>query len=125
MSNSIEMQIAKSEEQLRLAMLRSDVNSLDKLLAPELIFTNHLGQVLTKKDDLVAHQSGTLKIEVLTPSEEHIQLMGDVAVVHVRMHILGSYAGTVSDDDFRFTRVWTLTSSGSWHVVTAHACVVT
>lgn len=86
MSNSIEMQIAKSEEQLRLAMLRSDVNSLDKLLAPELIFTNHLGQVLTKKDDLVAHQSGTLKIEVLTPSEEHIQLIGDVAIVHVRVH---------------------------------------
>ncbi len=125
MSNSIEMQIAKSEEQLRLAMLGSDVNALDKLLAPELMFINHLGQVVTKKDDLAAHESGTLKINVLTPSEQHIQLIGDVAIVHVRMRISGRYADTASDSDFRFTRVWAPASSGSWHVVAAHSCIVT
>ncbi len=76
---------------------------------------------MTKRDDLAAHQSGTLKIEVLTPSEEHIQLIGGVAIVNVRMHISGSYAGVSSESDFRFTRVWAHTSGGSWHVVAAYS----
>ncbi len=124
MSNKIETQIIESEQRLRVAMLQSDVNTLDELLAPELKFTNHLGQVLTKKDDLNAHRSGTLKIEVLTPSEQRIQLTGDVAIVTVRMHILGSYAGNTSESDFRFTRIWARASKEAWHVVAAHASIV-
>ncbi len=69
MHNLLEKQIVEAEKHLRIAMLQSDINALDELLAPELIFTNHLGQRLTKKDDLTAHQTGTLEIEVLEPSE--------------------------------------------------------
>ncbi len=126
MRNPIEKQIVKSEERLRLAMLQSDVNELDELLAPELIFTNHLGQILTKKDDLAAHQSGTLEIEVLEPSEQQIQMIGDdVAVVSVRVHLSGSYAGVRSEADFRFTRIWALSAAGAWRVVAAHSSIVT
>ncbi len=89
MNNSIETEIIKYEARLRQAMLRSDVKALDELLAPELIFTNHLGHLMTKKDDLEAHKSGTLKIEALTPSEENIQIIGDVAIVSVRVHNIG------------------------------------
>ncbi|MDK1044873.1 MAG: nuclear transport factor 2 family protein [Anaerolineales bacterium] len=45
MEDANEAKILKYEERLRKAMLRSDVSALDQLLAPELIFTNHLGQV--------------------------------------------------------------------------------
>lgn len=125
MSNSIESQIIKAEERLRLAMLNSDVNTLDELLAPEVIFTNHLGQVLGKQDDLDAHQSGTLKIKVLTSFDRHIQLIGNVVIVTVRVHLAGSYAGITSEHDLRFTRVWTLSSNGTWQIVAAHSSVVT
>lgn len=125
MSNPIEIQILKAEERLRLAMLSADVNILDELFAPELIFTNHLGQVLGKQDDLHAHQSGMLNIEVLTPSEQRIQLIENVAIVTVRVHLVGSYAGIASNNDFRFTRIWTLSSSGNWHIIAAHSSVVT
>lgn len=124
MNNLIESQIIKAEERLRLAMLQSDVNTLDELLAPDLIFTNHLGHILTKQDDLEAHRSGLLKIEVLTPSEENIQLMGDVAIVTVKAHILGRYADTSSEADFRFTRIWAATTKDSWQIVTAHSCII-
>jgi hypothetical protein len=43
------------------------------LLSPELIFTNHLGQVLGKADDLAAHRSGLLRIEELRPSEQQVR----------------------------------------------------
>jgi hypothetical protein len=72
MSESMESQIRAAEEQLRIAMLRSDVSVLDALLAPELLFTNHLGQVLSKVDDLAAHRSGRLKVQELIPSEQQV-----------------------------------------------------
>jgi hypothetical protein len=125
MVNLIETQILQAEERLRLAMLSSDVNTLNELLAPELIFTNHLGQVLGKQDDLNAHQSGALKIQVLTPSEQGIQLKGNIAIVTVRVHLVGSYAGIASAQDFRFTRVWGLSTIDTWQVVAAHSSVVT
>ncbi len=105
-------------------MLQSDVHALNELLAPELIFTNHLGQILTKQDDLLAHETKILKIETLTISEERIQLIGDTAIVNIRAYILGHYAGVTSANDFRFTRIWALTASGTWHVVAAHSCII-
>ena len=125
MENANEGEILKYEERLRKAMLRSDISALDQLLAPELIFTNHLGQVLSKKDDLESHYSGILKVEALTASEEHVLLMGEVAIVSVRVHLMGSYAGIKSDNDFRFTRVWAQSSGDTWRVVAAHSSLVT
>jgi Domain of unknown function (DUF4440) len=57
----LQAQIVDAEDQLRIAMLSSDVAALDELLAPELIYTNHLGQLLGKDDDLAAYRSGVLK----------------------------------------------------------------
>jgi len=105
MDNTVEMQIVEAEERLGAAMLGSDVGALEELLAPELIFTNHLGGVIGKEDDLAAHRSATVEIHELTPSERHIRIYGDVAIVSVRVHLLGRYAGVSSQGDFRFTRV--------------------
>ncbi|BAZ67784.1 MAG: nuclear transport factor 2 family protein [Pelatocladus maniniholoensis HA4357-MV3] len=116
----VETQIIKAEEQLRLAMLASDVSTLNELLAPEIIITSHLGELLTKQDDLAAHESGLIKINELKPSEQHIQLHTEVAIVSVRMQLSGSYNGRPANGDFRFTRVWAVSSSGNWHIVAAH-----
>ncbi len=124
MNGTVEAQIGNAEEQLRQAMLASDVEALDALLADALIFTNHLGQVLGKQDDLAAHRSGIVTIDELTPSEQRIQYHGDVAVVSARVHLVGSYAGTPSKGDFRFTRVWARSDAGAWQVVAGHATVV-
>lgn len=124
MSNSIKAEIIQCEARLRQAMLQSDLKVLDELLAPELIFTTHLGELVTKEDDLKGHQSGKLKIESLTLLEETIRIVGNVAVVLARVQIVGIYAGVPSEADLRFTRVWTFTSSGSWQVVVAHSSTV-
>ncbi len=124
MNITFETQIIDAEERLRLAMLASDVIVLNELLAPELIFTNHLGQLMTKQDDLNAHESGMIQIDALNASERHIQLYGEVAIVLVRMQLSGSYAGQPASGDFRFTRVWAVSSSGNWHIVAAHIGMV-
>jgi len=117
-------QIKQLEQKLRAAMLSSDLEVLDELLAPELIFTNHLGYILTKQDDLSAHESGTLKIDVINSSEENIIVLAEVAIVTVKVQLIGSYAGVQSDANFRFSRVWALTSSPKWHVIVAHSSII-
>ncbi len=125
MNDGMEEQIVVAEERLREAMLGSDVGVLDELLADELVFTNHLGQVLGKADDLAAHRDGVVKIRELTPSERRILVRGEAAVVSVRMHLSGSYAGTATEGDLRFTRVWARSADGAWQVIAGHSGVVT
>jgi hypothetical protein len=60
MNGTVEAQILDAEDRLRTAMLNSDLAVLDELLAPELIFTNHLGHLLGKEDDLAAYRFGSL-----------------------------------------------------------------
>lgn len=119
-----ETEIAYAEDRLRRAMLTSDVAALDNLLAPELIFTNHLGQLTGKQEELAAYSSGTLKVDELRPSEQRIQFSGNVAVVSVRTQLAGTYNGDAANGDFRFTRVWALYADNMWRVMAAHAGIV-
>jgi ketosteroid isomerase-like protein len=119
-----ETQAIESEERLRQAMLASDVSELDRLLAPELIFTSYSGEILTKQDDLAAHQSGVIKITELTISDRRIQLIGNIAIVMAGVTMMGSYAGEPANGNFRFTRIWTIAPSGDLHVVNAHISMV-
>jgi ketosteroid isomerase-like protein len=124
MHSPLQEQIVQVEDRLRTAMLSSDVAALNELLAPDLIFTNHLGQLLGKDDDLAAYRSGVLKVLSLEPSERHVRALGDVAVVSVRMQLIGTYEGAPANGDFRFTRVWTRSQQETWQIVAAHAGLI-
>ncbi len=116
--------VEAAEEALKKAMLSSQVEELDQLLADELLFTNHLGIVLTKADDLQAHREGWVKIEQLELSETQVILRSSTAVVSVKTHIVGSFMGQPSDALLRFTRVWELREEGGLQVVVGHSCLV-
>ena len=124
MDNKIENQIIEVEEKLRFAMLHSDVKALDEMLSSRLIFTNHLGHLVGKEEDLAGHKSGALKLNSLSPSEQHILLTGDVAIVSVRMQLSGSYNGTPTNGIFRFTRVWSQSKDGAWQIIAGHSGIV-
>lgn len=124
MTSKQHAQVVEMEERLRQAMLRSDVGVLDKLIAPELLFTNHLGQFVTKQDDLAFHRSGVLQLKELLPSEQQIQHKPGFSVVSVLMHLLGTYEGAPIDFKIRYTRVWSVSPSGSMQLVAGHATAI-
>lgn len=124
MSAPSQAQIARCEEQLLTAMLESDTEQLDALLADELVFTNHMGQVLGKADDLEAHRSGVVVIEAITSSEERILLLDGSAVVSVRTEIAGTFGDVKATSVLRFTRVWRPSADGRWQVVVGQSTLV-
>lgn len=120
------MAVAKIlEEQLKAAMLTSDLTALENLLAPDLIFTNHLGQVVSKAQDIELHRSGLLKITGMETLEELISAHNTSIVVSVLLRLSGSYAGSDASGLFRFTRVWALNAELQWQVIAAHSSLIT
>ena len=120
MANNLEAQVIKAEERLRQAMMNNDVEVLDELIAPDLLFTGHLGQLATKANDLAAHRARLLRLEKCEPSERHIQVYADFAVVSVLMHLVGTYADEPIDQQMRYTRVWTVYPNGLLQISAGH-----
>lgn len=114
--------IFQLEENLRVAMERSDIAALDTLIDEELIFTTHAGQVISKADDLAIHQSGLLRFESIQLSEQHVRWLTDVAVVSVTADIRATFQGERADGVFKFTRVWAKRAEGEYQVIAGHAC---
>jgi ketosteroid isomerase-like protein len=124
MNSDLQAQIIDMEERFRQAMLQADVRVLDELIAPELLFTNLFGQIVSKAEDLAGFQAGILRLKELTPSDQRIQLHPDFAVVSVRMHLVGSYQGAPIDEYIRYTRVWSISSNGSLQITAGHSSKV-
>lgn len=116
--------VKKLEEQLKKAISTSDVAALDSLLSPDLIFTNHLGQVVSKSQDIELHKSGLLKIKSLETLEEIFNVGENTIVVSVLVKLLGTYAGNSANGNFRFTRVWALNAEHQWQVIAAHSTLL-
>lgn len=124
MDEFIFTEIKEREEKLRQAMLNSDVNSLDELLSSDLVFTNHLDQIMTKEDDISAHKSGDLNIKKIELFEQKIKALGELGIVTVLARIQGSFKGESSEGAFRFTRVWSRGPNNSWKLIVGHSCAV-
>lgn len=116
--------IIEAESHLRQAMLSSDVVSLDQLISDDLLFTNHLGQRLSKQADLSAHGSGLLKFTKLEPSEQTVLVRDQFAVVAVNVSTEGFYANEPFSARIRYTRVWTSAGGEAWHVIAGHSSLV-
>lgn len=112
-------QIAALEERLIAAMKTSNVAELDILLANHLVFTNHLGHLITKEDDLNTHRGGELEIYSLEVSAQLINVFEDTAVVSVVQDISGSASGHTFAGQHRYTRVWKQID-GNWQVIAGH-----
>lgn len=99
-------EIIKLEEELQLAMLTSDVEKLDELIADSLVFIAPNGMVVTKQMDLDTHKSGLQKMSKLSPSEQQIVIHNDLAIVTVRMEIEGTYGDNSINGNYRYLRTW-------------------
>jgi hypothetical protein len=119
-SNINQSQVIEAEERLMQAMLHSDTQLLDELISADLLFTGHVGQLVTKADDLAFHQARILRLSSIEPVERHIQLHPGFAVVSTLMHLVGTYEGAAIDQRMRYTRIWLPTADGKLQLIAGH-----
>ncbi len=125
MNQENESIIQTLESRLQNAMLNSNVEELNELLADDLIFTNHVGHLMTKQDDLNLHQSGTLKLKKIELKNLNIRLLNGVALVNTEAIIIGILNNQRSENRFRFSRIWSKKSNDLRQVVMAHSTLIT
>jgi len=118
------LEITAAEERLRLAMLASDVKELDLILADDLLFTNHMGQIVSKPQDLELHRAGTLRFRSVETVE--LQVLGSAALpmTSICVKLDGSYGGQNFEALLRFTRIWRQADNGQWQLVVVHSSAV-
>ena len=112
--------VIEYEEMLRSAMLSNNVELLEELLSDELIFVNHLGQWLSKEEDINAHRSKSLDIAGIEVLEQEIKLFQELAVTVTKIALNGSLAtGESIGGEYSYTRVWK-DVEGKLKVVSCH-----
>ena len=109
-------QIIELERKLLEAMKKSDVGNLSELLHDDLLFVIPTGQTVTKQVDISNLQSGNLKIDAISSSEQEVNLIGDNAIVSVIIDLKGNYVGQPIDGKFKYLRTWKL-SGNKWQVI--------
>ncbi|PGR24266.1 DUF4440 domain-containing protein [Priestia megaterium] len=112
--------VIEYEEMLRSAMLSNNVELLEELLSDELIFVNHLGQWVSKEQDINAHRSKSLDIAGIEVLEQEIKLFQELAVTVTKIALNGSLATSESiGGEYSYTRVWK-DVEGKLKVVSCH-----
>jgi ketosteroid isomerase-like protein len=117
------MTIEALEEKLRQAMLDSDVQALDELIADDLVFTMHTGLMFTKQDDLEGHRSGSEKLIKVDTDDLKVSHYGDCAVVTIKAELAGTFNGQAFAGIYRYTRVW-VKREDRWQIVAGHVSQV-
>jgi ketosteroid isomerase-like protein len=111
------------ERQLQSAVRSGDVELLEQLLDDRVVYTGPDGRSLTKEEDLEAHRSRSLIVEVFDQEELQVTVAGMTGITHVLATLQGIAAGQPFTGRLRYTRTW-VHAEGVWRVLAAHASSV-
>jgi len=116
--------IAGYEERLRLAMIGGDVEEADRLFSDNLIFVNHMGQLISKVDDISAQkqakEQGTFKMTRMDIARQDIRMIDNVAVVISDAEVDVVINNEKMTDRLIYTRIWQKFDS-DWKLVGGQA----
>ncbi len=116
MSHSLD-EIRDVEMQLQQAMVKNDVQALERLIHDDLVFIDVEGNVQGKRDDIDSHASGAVVQTAVEFIEEPVmQLHGETAVVAVKAHVKVQLQGNPVEALCRYLRVW-LFQDERWQIL--------
>ena len=87
MSHSLD-EIRDVEQQLQQAMVKNDIQALERLLHDDLVFIDVQGEVQGKRDDIASHASDAMVQTAMEfVGEPVMQIHGETAIVTVKAHV--------------------------------------
>jgi Domain of unknown function (DUF4440) len=102
----VERELQELEDARYRAMVSSDLASLERLLADDLIYTHATGLVDTKQQYLESIRSGQLKYLSAERKQDSLRQIGEVVVIQgrLRAHVLKAHQDQLQDS--LFLAVW-------------------
>lgn len=118
-----EAALREAEQRLQAAVRSGDAEALDGLLDDRVVYTGPDGSTSTKEQDLHAHRSRALAVEVFDQQDLHVTVVGSTGITRVLAGIEGTAGGQPFTARLRYTRTW-VHADGTWRVLAAHASAV-
>ena len=119
-TNTAEAQVRKAEADRFAAMVKRDLTVIDRLLAPELVYTHGDGRVIDKAAFIADLKTGDFKYVSIEPTDLKVQIFGDTAIVTGGAGMQVVNKGAPAQIKIRYTNVQ-LRRNGSWQMVTWQA----
>ncbi|WP_235032689.1 nuclear transport factor 2 family protein [Actinacidiphila yanglinensis] len=120
---ALEAALHDAEQRLQAAVRAGDAQELDRLLDDRVIYTGPDGSTMTKEEDLGAHRSRALAVEVFDQQDLHVTVVDSTGITRVLARLEGTAGGHPFKARLRYTRTW-IHADGSWRVLAAHASAV-
>lgn len=120
---AFEADLRAAEQRLQAAVRSGDVEVLDLLLDDRVVYTGPDGSTVTKEEDLQAHRSRALAVEVFEQQDLQVTVVGSTGITRVLARLEGTAGGQPFTGRLRYTRTW-VRADGTWRVLAAHAGAV-
>jgi ketosteroid isomerase-like protein len=116
----IKKEVLMVEEEQDQAVAKSDIQTLERIWADNLVYTAPNGELLTKAQHLAEFKSGIRKFESMKHDDFNVRVYGKTVVVLTgRSTSMLRYNGEVSEGPRRFTNLF-VKKDGRWQLVSHH-----
>jgi hypothetical protein len=120
MPQTAEEQVRNAESERFAAMLKADVATLERLLAPELSYTHGDGRVVDKATFIAELKTGDFKYVSIDATDTKVRVIGDTAVVTATAGMQVVNKGSPAKIRIVYTNTQ-LRRNGSWQMIAWHA----
>jgi ketosteroid isomerase-like protein len=122
-SGAAQDEVLQAEKAWATALIKADAAALDRLLAPDLIFTHANGVVEDKGVFLGNIKSGALKYEAVEHERITVKPYKDAAVLHCKIRLGGVAGGKPFSVYVIMSHMW-INEGGLWKLAAHHATLV-
>jgi ketosteroid isomerase-like protein len=122
-SSNAETKLRDLNNQYDSALLKNDLDALNKLYAEDFVYTNPEGKVLNKSEQIANIKASEVRLEQGLSTNVKVKIYGNTAVMTGNFIAKGNYRGNPVSINERYTVTWIKTDT-SWQMVAEQANVV-
>jgi hypothetical protein len=113
-------ELTQIERQWHQALEKTDITTLNRLLAPDWFITNGSGNIISKSELLDALRTGEIKFVSTAPSEIQVHVYDQAAVVTKRSTDQTMYGSNRGGGRYQMTDMF-VKLDGRWQCIATHA----